>query len=29
MAPLTMVRRMLQEAVPNDFDEFLQNGRKN
>lgn len=28
MAPLTMVRRMLEKAVPEDFDEFLQDARK-
>jgi ketosteroid isomerase-like protein len=28
MAPLTMVRRMLQEAVPDDFDQFLREGQK-
>jgi ketosteroid isomerase-like protein len=28
MAPLTMVRRMLQEAVPEDFDDFLQQQKK-
>lgn len=28
MAPLTMVRRMLEQAVPADFDEFLQNRPK-
>lgn len=28
MAPLTMVRRMLQDAVPEDFDEFLRQQKK-
>lgn len=28
MAPLTMVRRMLQDAVPEDFDRFLQEQKK-
>jgi ketosteroid isomerase-like protein len=28
MAPLTMVRRMLQEAVPEDFDEYLKEQRR-
>jgi ketosteroid isomerase-like protein len=28
MAPLTMVRRMLQEAVPADFDQYLRDQKK-
>jgi ketosteroid isomerase-like protein len=27
MAPATMVRKMLQEAVPEDFDEYLENAK--